>query len=469
LRRVQKARIRKREKLLRSKRVTYIQNQKEKGQGKLGIFGRGGKRDKRHTKRQANKRYALARPNTPSTLTQFKQTSAHFDPTLSNHTVKPPASQSTTLTRSGSTGSTRRPQSSPSKLFERSSNPVVKNQGGGHWSMPALHAVTSPQRPFYPNQEHYQKKEKRHQQERSKRNKINQRNNNSRDASQYAKRKSSTQYTSTGKNKFGSGDIRSPPSLTQFTHLQKKRPATAVHQQRGSTTTSQRPSSAMSTNSYNFAPGPPGASSASSASSEFTNVHDPSQSWYTGHSVTDLDKLQSNLQSSLTQYQASHQPTASGTSSSQIRLRPSTASAQTGSAARRKLKRRPKTAVLQGAKDLLRMVQASKGYQPYPVIMRQVLGEEDRSRPSLPGWTTRHQLEDVGIALATLETAPSNNALVSEQQFIIHVHFQIASIKNKNGPPILQLLSNHTILFIFFVHLLHILLNYNYSCFFPIF
>jgi hypothetical protein len=185
-------------------------------------------------------------------------------------------------------------------------------------------------------------------------------------------------------------------------------------------------------------------------------VHDPSQSWYTGHSVTDLDKLQSNLQSSLTQYQASHQPTASGTSSSQTRLRPSTASAQTGSAARRKLKRRPKTAVLQGAKDLLRMVQASKGYQPYPVIMRQVLGEEDRSRPSLPGWTTRHQLEDVGIALATLETAPSsNNALVSELQFIIHVHFQIASIKNKNGPPILQLLSNHFYFSHFSIAIIH--------------
>ena len=113
----QKARVRKRERLLSAKR-------RDKDSSGSSIT-RGG------------------RPSTPSMLTRFKQ--PDHGSSKRPRTAGPAGDSGGTRDTRGhrGRGQQQRPQSSPTR--RNISNTL---------SMPALHAVTSPQRPFYPAQDH---------------------------------------------------------------------------------------------------------------------------------------------------------------------------------------------------------------------------------------------------------------------------------------------------------------------------
>ena len=385
LRRVQKIRIRNRSKIINHKKNEMIQNNRNKIKNR-----------KKGMKDNSNPGlYRFGRPNTPSILTRFKQ-SSDLDPKNNRNQHRNQSRNNTNnsnntnnrrpRTAIGNGGawqdsyedqdedfnltndSNRRPQSSPTR--RTTSNRLNESNRGV--SMPALHAVTSPQRPFYPNQDLYGRVAS-----------SSKTNNKSRSQKSKSKKKKNNIYVvqGGGRNKLDHS-IGVPPSLKDFKPGKRLRPSSAL-----------RPVSATNLNSERG-----------------FNVHDPNQQWYTGHYDSDVNKLNSNVQNKINQYNSTAEISQQITS----KERPSTAAiSRSKSSSRNNTRnktrsRRPQTAV-QGAKGLLRMVQATKD-QTHPVDMNSSLLQNDGemlnvavTRPVLPPWSTRSNREDVDAALGALD------------------------------------------------------------------
>ena len=123
LRRVQKARVKKRERLLSAKR-----------REKNGSSGSG-----------SGSTRSIGRPNTPSILTRFQQPD--------RGAIKRPRTAGP-VGDSGGGGNRGRGQQQQQRPQQRPQSSPTRRNISNTLSMPALHAVTSPQRPFYPAQDH---------------------------------------------------------------------------------------------------------------------------------------------------------------------------------------------------------------------------------------------------------------------------------------------------------------------------
>lgn len=198
LKRVQKIRIRKRESILNTKRA-----------------------EKRGKKRASKQRYG--RPSTPSTLTRFKQASPNFDPRRRPQTALG-SSSSFSTTNKQSRPQMNRPQSSPTR---RSTSSIMNQMATSSkllsttHSMPALHAVTSPQRPFYPAQDHAFHKVV----QKGKRRK---------------KKRPASAAVVTGKNNKFCNEIGPSPNINHFTNEQNRRPISAIRPRSGVSNTGTR-------------------------------------------------------------------------------------------------------------------------------------------------------------------------------------------------------------------------------------
>ena len=457
LRRVQKARIRQRERVLARKaieREKMVRDRDERAQhANDGRPGFAEKIKKRAPKKRARQRPSSSaallrshRPNTPSVLTRFQQRDMRHEEAREAYAsqARDMAMRQEADMRARVEKSIRtRPHSSPPRGRRSDSRRGVRPNGVGGMlspmqsnSTPALHAVFSPQAPYYAGGFEAQAREKKkwsarkekarqlrreqkRQQQRRKAGKLARSPyddllDSGSDDSDGANRKSHAGLVKTRddlRNKFGKDILGPSPSLAAFQRLER-RPISAIRPR--SPGKSRFPS--QDANTVNFG-------------SQRGHLSDPSSSWYTGHHASDTAKLKQNIGARVEQFQETNRLNrGEGRPSTGVRKR-STAVAVGKRGGKKKKKNRPATAnarggpksrgraahtTVQGAKDLLRMVQAQRHTTTTmdPILQHggahldpssSAVELSDPSRPTLPGWSTAKHRKDIDSALVSLE------------------------------------------------------------------